>query len=646
MRVLFLGGLGRSGTTLVERVLSQLPGVVALGEVVHLWERSLINDEPCGCGAPFSKCAFWRRVGEVAFGGWAAVDAEHVLALRRSVDRTRFIPQLSRGRSRPAPADLAEYLSYYQRLYEAAALVSGADLVLDSSKHASLAFCLRHAPDVDLHVVHCVRDSRAVAYSWTKQVPRPESAVGEKLMTRYTPATSALKWNADNAAFSLLRRLGTPTFLLRYEEFVAAPRTATREIAAFAGTQVADPDLSFLGDREVDLAVAHTASGNPLRFRTGLIPIRVDNAWRESFPRLQQRLVTALTLPLLARYGYVRTLRRAPARDPGKSADARATPTLPGSPVGAPAAGQSPAGLPSVGVIIPTRDRPELLRAAVEAVLAQDYAGPLRVIVVYDRVEPDPDTARPDGPRRVDVLTNSRASGLAGTRNTGILATDTTLIAFCDDDDEWLPGKLSAQVDALLARPDAEFCTCSIVVDFDGLTNPRNAGTDTVTHEHLLRSRMAMLHSSTFVLRRNALIDGIGLVNEEVPGGQNEDWDLLLRASARQPIVHVDRPLVRVRWGRTSFFAQQRQTKIASLEWMLDEHQDIGANPVGAARVFGQLAFAHACLGERRVARRWARRALRHRLREWRAVVALAVSARLITGPTVLRVLHKFGRGV
>lgn len=307
MRVLFLGGLGRSGTTLLERVLSQLPGVVALGEVVHLWERSLVNDEPCGCGKPFSECEFWREVGEVAFGGWAAVDVDRVLSLRSSVDRTRFIPQLSRARSKEPPADLAEYLSYYRRLYQAAAEVSGADVVLDSSKHASLAFCLRHDAGLDLHVVHCVRDSRAVAYSWTKQVPRPEAAVGEKLMKRYPPPTSAMMWNSHNAAFSLLRRLGTPMSLLRYEDFVAAPRTTARGVAKFAGTPVSDASLAFLRDTQVDLAVAHTASGNPLRFRTGVVPIRVDNAWRESFPVLQQRLVTALTLPLLVRYGYVRS---------------------------------------------------------------------------------------------------------------------------------------------------------------------------------------------------------------------------------------------------------------------------------------------------------------------------------------------------
>ncbi len=60
---------------------------------------------------------------------------------------------------------------------------------------------------------------------------------------------------------------------------------------------------------------------------------------------------------------------------------------------------------------------------------------------------------------------------------------------------------------------------------------------------------MVMVHSSTYLARRDALTDGIGLVDETIPGSQNEDWDLALRAARRAPIAEVDQPLVRVRWG-------------------------------------------------------------------------------------------------
>ena len=137
-RVIFLGGLGRSGTTLLERLLGQLPEVAPLGEVVHLWERGVLADEPCGCGRPFTACPFWRDVGERAFGGWTSMLAERVLALRHRVDRTRRLARI-------AHEDLPEYVRAYRRIYQAAAEAAQARTVVDSSKHASLAYCLLEA---------------------------------------------------------------------------------------------------------------------------------------------------------------------------------------------------------------------------------------------------------------------------------------------------------------------------------------------------------------------------------------------------------------------------------------------------------------------------------------------------------------------
>ena len=172
IRVLYIGGLGRSGSTLVERLAGQLAGACAVGELVHLWERGIRLGERCGCGAPFGRCPFWEQAGKTAFGGWDEVDPGRVAALRSRVDRNRHIPALARpgsARPRAGAGELAEYTSYYARLYAAIAEVSGAELVIDSSKHPSLAHCLRWQDGVDLRVLHLVRDSRAVAYSWGRR---------------------------------------------------------------------------------------------------------------------------------------------------------------------------------------------------------------------------------------------------------------------------------------------------------------------------------------------------------------------------------------------------------------------------------------------------------------------------------------------
>jgi glycosyltransferase involved in cell wall biosynthesis len=300
-------------------------------------------------------------------------------------------------------------------------------------------------------------------------------------------------------------------------------------------------------------------------------------------------------------------------------------------------------GWPSVGVVVPTHNRPGPLGTALAAVAAQDYPGVLRTVVVYDRTEPD---ARLADDSRVTVTANARTPGLAGARNTGILMLDTDLVAFCDDDDEWLPGKLRAQVQAMRARPTAEFASCGIMVDYAGACHPRLAGRAEVTHADLLSSRMTMVHSSTYLARRDALTGGIGLVDETIPGSQGEDWDLALRAARRHPIVNVDEPLVRVVWGASSHYASQWQTKADSLHWMLDHHPELADCPPGAARVYAQLSFAYACMRRRGDAFRWAWRALCSNWHERRVPFALAVAAGLVAGDTVLRHLNSRGHGI
>jgi hypothetical protein len=307
--VVYLGGLGRSGSTLLERLLGELPGVCSVGEVVHLWQRGIVGNERCGCGAQFADCVFWGRVGQEAFGGWDRVDVSRVAHLNAEVDRTRHIPRLAA----PAPglarrSDLQEYTSYYQRVYTGIMAASGCRALVDSSKHASLAFCLRWRQDIDLRVVHVVRDSRAVAHSWTKQVSRPDAAA-ESFMTQYSPAVAAGQWNAQNGTVALLGRLGTPTLRVRYEDLTSAPAATLDEIAAFAGLDASPGGPPVIGQdaggRWAELGAAHTVSGNPMRFTTGRVPIRRDERWRTAMPARQRRTVTTLTLPLLARYGYV-----------------------------------------------------------------------------------------------------------------------------------------------------------------------------------------------------------------------------------------------------------------------------------------------------------------------------------------------------
>jgi hypothetical protein len=127
-------------------------------------------------------------------------------------------------------------------------------------------------------------------------------------MPTVAPHMSAWNWNYQNLAIEMLARMGTPTMRVRYEDLVRSPRETLSSIADFAGVPVDGAQLDFVVQEGssywTELGVTHSASGNPMRFATGRIGLRLDDEWRTAMPPAHRRTVTSLTLPLLRRYGY------------------------------------------------------------------------------------------------------------------------------------------------------------------------------------------------------------------------------------------------------------------------------------------------------------------------------------------------------
>jgi glycosyltransferase involved in cell wall biosynthesis len=313
-----------------------------------------------------------------------------------------------------------------------------------------------------------------------------------------------------------------------------------------------------------------------------------------------------------------------------------------------------------VTVITPTLgNRADLLGQVLDAIKSQDYPGVTDSIVVLDvrsaeglhataaaaeHLSQTRAVAEAAGAR---VIENDRTPGLAGSRNTGILAAATELVAFCDDDDFWLPGKLVAQVRALISEPAAALACCGITVESAGNAIERVHPGETVTFAELLRSRLTALHVSTFVARRAALMDAVGLVSEEIPGSRAEDYELLLRAARYGPVLNVPQSGVRVLWhtGRQQMYGRWPLVAQA-LPWLLERYPEFATVPAGYARIAGQVAFAAAACGDRSMTWRWARRSIRASIREPRPYLALAVASGLVKPGTIVTALRRRGHGI
>jgi glycosyltransferase involved in cell wall biosynthesis len=295
---------------------------------------------------------------------------------------------------------------------------------------------------------------------------------------------------------------------------------------------------------------------------------------------------------------------------------------------------------PSVSVVVPTRARSVLARRAVSAILAQRYEGELECVVVSDGAPPDGIAADP----RVRLLDGGDANAAAA-RNAGARAAAGELLAFCDDDDVWLAEKLRVQVAALRAS-GALAATCGIVVHYRGRPVPRLPGDDVATLADLVRSRLAHMHTSTILVGRDDFLGRIGPFDEQIPGSFGEDYEWLLRAAARGPIRTVRQPLVDVHWHGSSYFQSRWDLSVAAHRYLLEHHPELERDRIGAARIYGQLAFACAAGGRPRDALRWARRCLRADWRQPRAYLALAVGSRILPPALLLDGLHRAGRGI
>jgi hypothetical protein len=308
IKILYIAGCGRSGSSILGHVLGQAKGFCFVGEA--MWGTPKPHaTRLCGCGLPLSRCDFWKAVRQQIGLESGAVEAPEFFGLGR-LARWRHLPlTFSSNHDRRLEALYGERWRSCQRLYPAIAAASGAEVIVDSSKSIPYARMLGLVSELDLHVVHLVRDARAVAYSWQRLKPTPDRSERPNL-SRRKPANSAVLWATSNLGVELFCRRAPDRYLrLRYEDFVTQPRESVDRILRMVTRHPLA--LPWQGERVLDLTATHSVAGNPDRLETGPVELRLDARWATAMRPADRSVVTALTWPLLLRYGYLRRGTRA-----------------------------------------------------------------------------------------------------------------------------------------------------------------------------------------------------------------------------------------------------------------------------------------------------------------------------------------------
>ena len=204
---------------------------------------------------------------------------------------------------------------------------------------------------------------------------------------------------------------------------------------------------------------------------------------------------------------------------------------------------------PFFSVVIPTYKRQERMQRAVLSAVSQECDRPFEIIVVDDNPpgsglrERNGEWLSQKAPSVRHVI-NTGKSGGSGARNFGIEAATGEWIAFLDDDDEWLAGKLQAQAMAASDADDAIACIDTGFHQKNEITGesrthlPRLQGE--IFEDLLVKHRGRAPKLSTLICRRSALIE-VGMFDTSLPARQ--DLDLYLRLARKYRFQSIGQPL-------------------------------------------------------------------------------------------------------
>ena len=309
MKVIYIMGWGRSGSTLLDMLLGEIEGFLSAGEMRYLWNHYR-KGRPCGCGRAIDRCPLWRPVMERVLESDSPAHDELVRLGRTQQEalRLRHLPRLLwLDRIPSTECALAHYARTLSATYRAVADASGSEVVVDSSKRPVDAALLRLMNGVEGYLLHLVRDPRAVAYSWQRARPQRDRAAD---MDRFSTASSTANWTAWNVMAEIVaaRHGASRCIRVRYEDLVDDPTSVLRSVLATVGCDGAsDPEIV---ESRAALSENHTVAGNPRRFDIGTTEIARDDEWITSQKRRHRWTATAIAAPLLRHYGYSARIER------------------------------------------------------------------------------------------------------------------------------------------------------------------------------------------------------------------------------------------------------------------------------------------------------------------------------------------------
>ncbi len=279
-RVVYIMGTARSGSTILEILLGNGKGVFGAGELTSIVNDGFLNNADCSCTRKTENCQIWGAVKNSM--GFDVNQFQHFNKLQKKVDwHDGFVRQLlgliTRG-------DAKKYADFNSKMLAIVKTVSGADIVVDSSKYAGRALALRSYANLDVTVVCLTRSPKGLMSSFQKEnkdEQRPKSAF--KTLAYYLVTMTSLRiasW-----------RLSGKTVEVKYEDLLLNPISVLKRIETFCRIDLTETKSRIQGDDDFD--VGHVVTGNRLR-KTGEVKF-----WASTIDSNELGFTRKLALPLM-----------------------------------------------------------------------------------------------------------------------------------------------------------------------------------------------------------------------------------------------------------------------------------------------------------------------------------------------------------
>lgn len=295
-------GAGHIGSTILDIVLGSYPQMESLGEISKFhqfgWEPD--KNRKCSCGVSVYDCPFWSQVRDkwtvMTDGGNVAKQ----ITLQKKFEGSRFgWARLLRNRVNALSSEFSEYMRGTEALYRAVHIIGRKEFLIDSSLSPRRAYGLTLNPNIDLHLIHLVRDGRGVIWSLKKPAKKSLTKVYKP-----APASKTVRyWISANlqSAYVFNQVKEEKRQLIRYEDFVLHPNKILNNIGDWIGQDLSrdgnelEPN-KFSGER-------HTVAGNRIRMQRQF-QIRPDFAWMEELSEKDRKLFWRTAGWLARQYRY------------------------------------------------------------------------------------------------------------------------------------------------------------------------------------------------------------------------------------------------------------------------------------------------------------------------------------------------------